>query len=155
MNKIDLQHQEKRENLLSNKLVELIEENSNHIAGLWMEDVRNNKSTPTYHVFDQELLFHRVFLVISHFGQWLSGSYHGQDIISYYVNLGRERKQEGFGLSEVISALSITKKHIWEFALSRGMWSKTIDIYMILELERRISLFFDKATFYVAQGYEK
>ena len=146
---------EKRENLLSNKLVELIEENSNHIAGLWMEDVRNNKSTPTYHVFDQELLFHRVFLVISHFGQWLSGSYHGQDIISYYVNLGRERKQEGFGLSEVISALSITKKHIWEFALSRGMWSKTIDIYMILELERRISLFFDKATFYVAQGYEK
>lgn len=142
------------ENLLSNKLVKLIEENSNHIAGLWIDDVTNNRSTPTYHVFDQQQLYHRVFLVISHFGQWLSGSYHGQDIISYYLHLGIKRRKEGFGLSEVISALSLTKKHIWEFALSRGIWSKTIDIYKILELERRISLFFDKATFYVAKGYE-
>lgn len=146
---------EMRDNLLSDKLVELIEEHSERIAALWMEDVKNNETTPTYHVFDQELLFHRVFLVISHFGQWLSGSYHGQDIVSYYGNLGRERKKEGFGLSEVISALSLIKKHTWEFALSRGMWSKTIDIYMILELERRVSLFFDKATFYVAKGYEE
>ena len=144
-----------RENLLSNRLIDLIEEHSGLIADLWMEDVRNNSSTPTYHVFDQQLLNHRVFLVISHFGQWLNGSYKGQDIVSYYENLGRKRKHEGFGLSEVISALSLTKKHIWEFALSRGMWRKTIDIYMILELERRISLFFDKATYYVAKGYEK
>jgi hypothetical protein len=71
------------------------------------------------------------------------------------MNLGRKRKKEGFGLSEVISALSLLKKHIWEFALSNGMWSKTIDIYMLLELERRISLFFDKATYYVAAGYEE
>ena len=145
----------KRKNLISNKLVELIEEHSGHIAGLWMEDVRTNKSTPTFHVFDQELLYQRVFLVLSHFGQWLNGSYRGQDIISYYMSLGRERKQEGFDLSEVISALSLIKKHTWEFALSKGMWSKTIDIYMILELERRISLFFDKATFYVSKGYEE
>ena len=146
---------EKRENLLSDKLVDLIEKYSGYIAGLWMEDVLNNKSTPTYHVFDQELLFNRVFLVISHFGQWLSGSYRGQDIVSYYVNLGREREQEGFDLSEVISALSLIKKHVWEFALSQGVWGKTIDIYMISELERRISLFFDKATYYVAKGYEE
>ena len=141
-------------NLLSNRLVELIEANSDHIARIWLKDVQTNRSTPTYHFFARQLLHHRVFLVISHFGNWLSGSYRGQDIISYYVHLGRVRKQEGFGLSEVISALSLTKKHIWEFALSRGVWDKTIDIYTILELERRISLFFDRATYYVAKGYE-
>jgi len=146
---------EKRENLLSNKLVEFIEEHSDHIAGLWMEDVKTNRSTPTFHIFDQHLLYHRVFLVISHFGQWLSGSYQGQEIISYYMNLGSERKEEGFKLSEVVSALSLIKKHIWEFALSRGVWSRTIEIYMILELERRISLFFDKATYHVTKGYEE
>jgi len=144
-----------RRNLLSDKLVELIEENSGRIADLWMEDVQHNRSTPTYHVFDPQLLHHRVFLNMSHFGQWLSGSYHGQDIISYYTNLGRKRKGEGFSLSEVISALSLLKKHIWSFALSQGMWSRTLDIYMMLELEKRISLFFDRATFYVAKGYEE
>lgn len=144
-----------RENLLSNKLVELIEENSDNIAELWMEDVKNNRSTPTYHVFDSQLLYHRVFLIMSHFGQWLSGSYHGHDIISYYMNLGRKRKKEGFSLSEVISALSLLKKHIWAFAMSQGMWSRTIDIYMILELEKRTGVFFDRATYYLAKGYEE
>lgn len=145
---------EKEKNLLSNRLVELIEASSDHIAQVWLKDVRSNRSTPTYHFFDRQLLYHRVFLVISHFGDWLSGSYHGQDIISYYVHLGRVRKEEGFSLSEVISALSLTKKHIWEFALSRGMWDRAIDIYTIMELERRISLFFDRATYHVAKGYE-
>lgn len=145
---------EKEKNLLSNRLVELIEASSDHIAQVWLKDVRSNRSTPTYHFFDRQLLYHRVFLVISHFGDWLSGSYHGQDIISYYVHLGRVRKEEGFGLSEVISALSLTKKHIWEFALSRGMWDRAIDIYTIMELETRISLFFDRATYHVAKGYE-
>jgi ADP-ribose pyrophosphatase YjhB (NUDIX family) len=144
-----------QENLLSDNLIELIEEHSDCIADLWMDDVRINKSTPTYHVFDQQLLYHRVFLKLSHFGNWLRGSYHGLDIVTYYMNLGRKRRKEGFGLSEVISGLSLLKKHIYEFALSHGMWSKTIDIYMLLELERRVSLFFDKATYYVALGYEE
>jgi hypothetical protein len=35
------------------------------------------------------------------------------------------------------------------------MWSKTIDIYMTLELERRMMLFFDKAAYHVAKGFEE
>jgi hypothetical protein len=54
----------------------------------------------------------------------------------------------------VLSTLSLIKKHLWEFALSQGMWQKTIDIYMTLELNRRIVIFFDKAVFYTTQGYE-
>jgi hypothetical protein len=54
----------------------------------------------------------------------------------------------------VLSTLSLIKKHLWEFALSRGVWNKTIDIYMTLELNRRIVIFFDKAVFYTTQGYE-
>ncbi len=37
----------------------------------------------------------------------------------------------------------------------RGMWDKAIDIYMALELERRMMLFFDKAAYYIARGFEK
>ena len=56
--------------------------------------------------------------------------------------------------SEVISALSLIRKNIWEFALSQGLWNETIDIYTALELERRMMLFFDKAAFYLSRGYE-
>ena len=93
--------------------------------------------------------------MISHFGQWLEGLYDGQDIVIYYTNMGRERRSEGFRIGELVSALSLTKKHIWEFALSRENWTKTIDIYMILEFAKRISLFFDRAVYYMAQGYDE
>lgn len=146
---------EMKKKLLSDKIVELIEEHSQHIARLWVEDVVSNKSTPTFHGFDQDALYHRVYQVISHFGQWLEGSCCGEDIISFYTALGRERRKEGFQLSEVVSALSLTKKHIWEFALTREAWSRTIDIYMILEFAKRISIFFDRAVYYVAAGYEE
>ncbi|MBA1340532.1 MAG: hypothetical protein C5S40_00090 [ANME-2 cluster archaeon] len=58
-------------------------------------------------------------------------------------------------MSEVLSALSLSRKHIWEFALSQGMWNKPIDIYMALELERRMMLFFDNASYHIARGFEK
>ena len=73
----------------------------------------------------------------------------------FYSKLGQDRKNEGFSLSEVLSALSLNRKYIWEFALSQEMWNKPIDVYMALELERRIMLFFDRAAYYIAKGYEK
>jgi 8-oxo-dGTP diphosphatase len=151
---LSIAEEEKKKNLLSDKLVELIEKNSELIAWLWIKDVTVNKSTPHYHGFDHKRLFTRVNRVFSHFGKWLEGSYKGKDIESFYTDLGEQRKKEGFALSEVISALSLSRKHIWEFALSQGIWHKTIDIYMALELEQRMMLFFDRATFYTTKGYE-
>lgn len=147
-------HLAMKKRLLSDKLVELIEVHADQIAGLWLEDVTTNTSTPTFHDFDRKALYARVHLVISHFGKWLQGSYHGQDIATFYTGLGRERREEGFRLREVVSALSLIKKHFWDFALTRETWSRTIDIYMVLEFARRISIFFDRAVYYVAKGYD-
>jgi len=52
----------------------------------------------------------------------------------HYRTLGVVRKKEGYALSELISALSLIRKYIWEFALSQGMWNKTIDIYRTLQI---------------------
>lgn len=142
-------------NKLSDSLVILIEKHAEDIAAIWLADVISNRSTPGYHTFDRQSLTQRMLLVAGHFGRWLEGSYGGEDIRSFYTNLGRERYLEGFPLSEVITALSLTKKYIREYARSRKMWEKTIDIYMALELEWRTMFFFDEAAFYVIRGYEK
>jgi len=144
----------RKQNLLSDRLVRVIEDNAAPISRIWIEDVTSNHSTPSYHHFDRKRLFLRVHTILSQFGKWLGGGYNDQDIHDYYTDMGRERRREGFNLGEILSALSLIKKHIWEFALSRGMWQKTIDIYMALELDRRIVVFFDKASFYTARGYE-
>jgi ADP-ribose pyrophosphatase YjhB (NUDIX family) len=140
---------------LSDKLLRIIEENFETIGRLWLADVKSNKSTPTYAKSDESKIFERFARVTGQFSKWLGGTYGDQDIRNHYKTLGKDRKKEGFKLSEVLSALSLTRKHIWEFALSQQVWTKTIDIYMSLELERRMVLFFDKSAFYVARGYEE
>lgn len=139
---------------LSNRLIHIIEKNAEIIANRWINDAKTNPSMPTYSVSDPEFSFDRVLLFITQFGKWLGGFFIDDDVRTYYIELGRKRKREGFNLSEVLSAISLTRKYIWEFALSQRMWNKTIDIYMTLELERRMMLFFDKASYYVAKGYE-
>jgi len=139
---------------LSNQLISLIEKNADIIARRWIQEVRTNPSTPSYRDHDQQATFDRIMKILSQYSKWLGGSYTRLEIRNFYQQLGSDRKMEGFNLSEVLSALSLTRKHIWEFALSQRMWSKTIDIYMTLELERRMMLFFDRATYHISKGYE-
>ncbi|MEN8226150.1 MAG: NUDIX domain-containing protein [Bacteroidota bacterium] len=140
---------------LSDYLVRLIEKNADVITGRWLEAVSSAKSTPSYAKFNPETSFSRHKDIIRHFSKWLGGKYSDKEFKKFFRKLGDVRRAEDFALSEVLSALSLSRKHIWEFALSQGMWNKPIDIYMALELERRVMLFFDKASYHVAKGYEK
>ena len=143
-----------RRNLLSDKLVEVIEKNAESIVRRWMNDVLANPSTAGYRQMDRSRLFGDIRRMLSRFGNWLGGVYQDTDIRDYYTAFGWESRRDGVALSNVLSALSLVKKHLWEFALSQGMWHKTLDIYMALELDRRIVIFFDKAVFYTTQGHE-
>lgn len=152
---VNLERGIRKRNLLSDRLVVLIEKNATLIANLWITSVTTNRSTSEYHHFDQGKLYRRIHRLLSQFGKWLAGFDDDANIREFFLETGRERRKEGFRLSEVLSALGLIKKHIWEFALSQGMWEKILDIYTSLELDRRIVLFFDKAAFYTARGYEE
>ncbi|MEA3479173.1 MAG: NUDIX domain-containing protein, partial [Bacteroidota bacterium] len=151
---VESKREQQGNDFLSDKLIRIIEDNAEIIANNWLDEVRSNPTTPGYARFDKDSTLIRSGLVISQFGKWLGEHYTNDDIREFYLTLGQNRRKEGFALSEVLSALSLTRKHIWEFALSQKMWSSTIDIYMTLELERRMMLFFDKAAFHISRGYE-
>lgn len=143
-----------KKNLLSDHLVDIIEKNARDIAEKCVVDVRANWSTTVYHDFDNTRLFKRFFIILSQFGKWMGGFYTDNDIRIFYTKVGKERRKEGLPLADVLSTLSLIKKQVFAFTLSRGIWEKTINIYMSLELDRRIMLFFDKVTYYITRGYE-
>ncbi|MBN1546727.1 MAG: NUDIX hydrolase, partial [Syntrophaceae bacterium] len=145
---------EAKKNLLSDRLVDMIENNAQNIAQKCVEDVKINWSTAGYHDFDRIKLFRRFYIILSQFGKWLGGFYSDNDIRAFYTKVGIERKKEGLPLADVLSTLSLIKKQVFSFTISRGMWEKTINIYMSLELDRRIMLFFDKVAYYITRGYE-
>jgi ADP-ribose pyrophosphatase YjhB (NUDIX family) len=142
-------------NYLSDKLVRTVEINAEVIAKRWLDEVRSNPSTPSHARAEPMTIYQRSLLILGHFSHWLSGTYSDQLVREFYRGLGISRKAEGYALSEMLSALSLLRKTIWDFALEQHVLTSTIDIYMSQELERRMILFFDRAAYYIARGFEE
>lgn len=140
---------------ISRKLVEMIERDAGMLAKKWLEDVRRRPETPTYHTFDPDELYRRAHLVYSQLGKWVSYETSKEEIATHYTALGAQRRKEGFALSEVIHALILTRRYIWLKVLADGFLETALELHQGLDLVNRVILFFDRAIYYTAKGYEK
>jgi hypothetical protein len=141
--------------LISQKLVQLIERNADSLAKKWLADVQKHPDTPTYHRFNPAELYRRSYTVYSQLGKWISYETTRAEIAEYYMALGKQRRREGFAVSEVIQALIITRRHVWLKVSSEGLLDTALELLRAMELSNRVVLFFDRAIFYTAMGYEK
>lgn len=139
--------------LLSDGLIAVVEDNSDRIVDLWLDDVTTNPSTPGYRDLDAESLRTRAGELLRQFPVWLRDQSPEGPVKGFYVDLGRQRKEQGVPLAELISSISLLKKHIWMFTYSFGVWEGALDIYRMFELGERLVYFFDRALYYAAWGY--
>lgn len=142
------------EELLSDALVALVRDHADEVTQLWLEEVRANPTTLSYRRLDPKQLYERGHTAISQFGRWLKGREADAEVRAFYRALGRERQAQGFSVHEVLSSLTLLRKHVWTYTRSHGVWERPIDVYRVLELNRRIALFFDKAMYHTAVGFE-
>ena len=143
------------EEMLSDTLLRLIADHAEEVARAWLAEVRVNPTTVSYRRIDLEELFERGSQAVAQFGRWLKGDVVGEEVRTFCRALGRERKAQGFALHEVVSSLSLLRKHLWEYARTHGVWERPIDVYRVLELNRRIVVFFDKALYHTARAFEE
>jgi len=113
-----------------------------------------NPSTTEYHKVDRVILYNICDRILSQLTLWLGGMDDVDQLRSFYTKLGRERKKSGFKISGALSALSLIRKHIWTFALAQDALQKHLGLLMTFELLRRMTIFFDLATFYLTKGHE-
>ncbi len=139
--------------LLSDALVAVIREHAEEISASWLADVCSSPSTRGYRRADPALQRANTTTALSQFGRWLKGDEAEQEVRAFYRALGAERAAEGIPLHEVLSSLMLLRKHVWSFARGQGVWERPIDAYRVLELDRRLVLFFDRAMYHVARGY--
>jgi hypothetical protein len=138
----------------SAKLVGLVERNADQLTRRWMDVVRKHPGTPTYHHYDETKLYQRAFSVYSQFGKWLSAATTTEDIQKIYTELGTQRREEGFALSELLQALIITRRVLWIKIESEGLLDTALDLNLALQLSNQTILFFDRAMIFAAKGYE-
>jgi ADP-ribose pyrophosphatase YjhB (NUDIX family) len=139
--------------MLSDELVQLIQEEADEVAALWLVDVRSNPTTRSYQTIDPDQLLERATLAISQFGRWLKGDEPPNEVKAFYRILAKERAAQGFEVHELLSSIALLKKHLWTFVCSRGIWERPVDAYRVLEFSRRVAAFFDKATYYALRAF--
>ena len=148
-------HTDQGEELLSDALMTMIHDHAEEISRLWLADVRSSPTTASYREIDADQLFDRACWALKQFGRWIKGDEADQEVRDFYRSVGQQRRAEGVPLHEILSLLTLLRKHVWTYARAQGVWKKPIDLYRVLELNRRIALFFDKAMYYTAVGYEE
>ena len=138
--------------MMIGKLVALIEEHADELTLRMVRQVRENPRTEGYRRFGEEELGDRARLVYSNLGQWLSQTSEVHVEEEYY-RLGKLRHEEGVPLSEVVMALLLTRRNLWQFVESQG-WDSVFDLRQQLDLELLVVRFFDRAIHHAVRGYE-
>jgi hypothetical protein len=137
------------------RLVDLIEGNADRLTRNWLADVKKRPETPTYHRYPDEQLYERVHEVYRNLGKWVCREATAADVARVYTALGRQRQAEGFSLSEVLEALILTRRHLWLLVLSEAFLDTALDLQQALDLNARAVLFFDRAMYFTALGFEE
>ena len=136
------------------RLVHLIETHSNELASCLLNRVRSSEATPDYYLVRDEDLKDRVYEIYRHLGDWLI-TRDEFDLEQRYEKIGARRASQGIPFSQVAWAIVLTKDNLWEFLKLHSEMERPVEVFGELELLQLLDLFFDRAVYFAAVGYEK
>ena len=138
--------------MLIARLVALIEDHADELTARLVRRLLEDQRTSEYRRFDEAELGKRAHDVYAHLGHWLEKSSEGR-VEEEYFGLGETRHSEGIPLAQVVSALLLTRRNLWQFVESMG-GDTVLELRQQLDLELLVVRFFDRAIYHTVRGYE-
>jgi hypothetical protein len=139
---------------MSDQMVHWIEKHADELAKLWLRDVCACERTPKLCALERGALYESAFNVYNELSKWISRDTTREEIARHYLAFGRQRRRDGLPLSEVIESMVLMRRRLWLKVLSEGLIDTALELRKAMELNNRIVLFFDRAMYYAAVGYE-
>lgn len=139
--------------MFSYRLVRLIESHADQLAAGLEQKVQSSTQVTHFQDISAQELKERVYEIYRHLGEWLLGK-NELDIEHRYREIGARRAEQNVPLSEVIQAIVLTKENLWEFLQSEAVVDRAVEIMGELELLQMLEMFFDRAIYFAAVGYE-
>jgi hypothetical protein len=141
--------------MLTRRIVGLIEGNADGLSKEIEQQLRTHPSAAAYRTIDEATLHDWIYDVCSRFSYWLSEDKDNGEVGRHYTALGKERFRQKFRLPEVISALYITKRKLWESLAASREADSALDLNQLVETSLLLVRFFDHAVLHVIKGYEE
>jgi len=140
--------------MFSYRLVRLIETHADTLAAGLEKKVQANTQVAHFREIPAHELRERVYEIYGHLGEWLLGK-NELDIEHRYREIGLRRAQQRVPFSELAQAIVLTKENLWDFLKSEAVMDRAVEIMGELELLQMLEMFFDRAIYYAAVGYEE
>ena len=140
--------------MLAYRLLRLVENHSEALAAGLLEKTRNSPLLPGYRHVPPGELEQRVYEIYRHLADWLLGKSE-LDVEQRYLEIGAKRARQDVPLSQLIWAIILTKKNLWDFLKQEAVLDRPAEISGELEVEELLDQFFDRAIYYAAVGYER
>ncbi len=142
----------KRSHILTNSFVKLIEENHEKITEFFMNDLLKNPDTEAYRHISRDSMYESSDMVYRDLSQWIARDFSKKKIEERYLKIGRERYFSGIPFFQVQKALVLQKRHLWLFVMDK-LYSDSTILTEALELNNRVTLYFDRAVYYILKAY--
>lgn len=140
--------------MIALRLVRMIESHSDQLAHGLREKVLACEKTAQFRSNVPAVeLEDRVFEIYRNIGDWLNQRTESE-VQTRYTELGLRRASQGVAFSQFLFAMTLTRDHLWEFIMLHGLVDRAVELYQELELRQQLDLFFDRAIYYAAVGYE-
>jgi quinol monooxygenase YgiN len=140
--------------IITYRFVRLVEDHSDALASSLLRKVQSSPGCADFDKVPPQELEHRVYEIYRHLGEWLLHK-NESDVEQRYMEIGRRRAQQSVPLSQVIWAIILTKRNLWEFILDEAFPDRPVEILGKQELLQLLDQFFDWAMHAAAVGYER
>jgi hypothetical protein len=136
------------------RLVQLIEAHADRLsAGLVHRLKTSERCSELMHKVPADEVDRRTREVFHNLADWLV-SRTESEIEERYVGLGARRARQGVPFSHFFWAMSMTKEFLWEYLWTEGLLEEPVELWGEMELLHSLELFFDRALYFAATGYE-
>ncbi len=143
-----------KKTILANKFVKLIEESHEELTEIFMNDLLRHPETEAYRNTDRDEIYRFSDLVYKDLSVWISKEFSKDKIEERYGTMGKDRFEAGIPIEQVMKALMLQRRHIWLFVMDK-MYDDRTDYMEALELNNRVTLYFDRAMTAMVRGYMK
>ena len=141
--------------MLYDKFIRLVEDHAEELTKEWIKEIKSNPSTAGYRNIEDAELGARIFDVYRRLGEWvINADPNDPKTAEHFIKLGRERAIEKLKNSEVIYALILARVVLWRYIVEHEVITSSIELHQSLEFYQKVNNFFDKATYFVAVGFE-
>ena len=113
--------------MLGYRLLRLVETHSDALAAGLLEKTQQSPLLPGYRHVPPGELEQRVYEIYRHLAEWLLGKSE-LDVEKRYLEIGAKRAHQHVPLSQLIWAIILTKRNLWDFMQQEAVLDRPAEI---------------------------